>query len=66
MQCSLCDGEIEPHLTPEGVVFWTKGHNAEPLSEGRCCDSCNAYKVIPARIAKLIGLDNDRKPEQAN
>ena len=66
MKCSLCNGEIEPHLTPEGIVFWRKGHNAQPLNDGRCCDECNAYKVIPARIAKLIGLDNDRKPEQAN
>ena len=61
MQCSLCDGEIEPHLTPEGVVFWTKGHNAEQLNDGRCCDKCNAYKVMPARIAEMSGLVDVKK-----
>jgi len=50
MECSLCDGEIEAQRTPDGTVYWTEGHNAAPLSEGRCCDSCNAFKVIPARI----------------
>ena len=66
MKCSLCDGQIEPHILPTSEEYWTEGHNAEPLNNGRCCDKCNAHKVIPARIAKLIGLDNDRKPEQAN
>jgi hypothetical protein len=28
------------------------GNNAYPLSDGRCCDSCNWSKVIPARIKK--------------
>ena len=61
MKCSLCDGEIEPHLTPEGKVYWTKGHSAEPLNDGRCCDSCEAYKVMPARIATMSGLIDVKK-----
>jgi len=29
------------------------GNSAAPLDEGRCCDECNAAKVIPARIRAL-------------
>tara|TARA_Y100001938_G_scaffold135396_1_gene196986 strand:+ start:621 stop:809 length:189 start_codon:yes stop_codon:yes gene_type:complete len=50
MKCSLCDGEIEKFRSPDGVVYWDEGHNAEPLSNGRCCGICNTTKVIPARI----------------
>ena len=53
MKCSLCDGEIEVQRNPKGIVYWTEGHNAAPLSEGRCCDNCNITKVIPARLARL-------------
>ena len=62
MKCSLCDGEIEVQRNPKGIVYWTEGHNAAPLSEGRCCDSCNAFKVIPARIANHAHI-NRRKHE---
>ena len=30
------------------------GHNAEPLAKGRCCNHCNAYKVVPQRIQSLM------------
>jgi len=43
-QCSICDGFIEP------VGTWLLGNNAQPINNGRCCDKCNAEKVIPARI----------------
>ena len=53
--CVLCDGDIEIQKTPEGKVFWTKGHNPSPLAEkGGCCATCNAVKVIPERL-KLAG-----------
>lgn len=26
------------------------GNNAQPLADGRACDACNDFKVIPARI----------------
>ena len=51
--CSLCDEAIEPQRTPDGEIFWSKGHNAQPLSDGRACDGCNTTKVIPSRIANL-------------
>jgi hypothetical protein len=41
--CSIC-----------GTTFEGYGNNPAPVtSEGRACDSCNATKVIPARIARL-------------
>ena len=29
-------------------------HSAEPIMKGRCCEKCNAYKVVPERIYKMI------------
>ena len=43
-ECSLCGEEIAGH-----------GNNAEPVGAGRCCDSCNLGKVIPARLANAFG-----------
>jgi len=53
LQCDLCTGPIEIHRDPTGNAYWNKGHNAEPLTEGRCCDICNATKVIPARLKTI-------------
>lgn len=45
--CILCDGEITNY-----------GNNPWPLTEnGRCCDECNAHKVIPARL-ELVRTNN--------
>ncbi len=44
MNCSICDQPIEI------VASWDKGHNAQPVNDGRCCDTCNANVVVPARI----------------
>lgn len=44
--CTLCDEEYEGY-----------GHNPAPLDTqigARCCDTCNATKVVPARIALLF------------
>ena len=59
MICSLCNGEIEVLRNKDGVIVYTEGHNAAPLGDGRCCDTCNMIKVIPARIqnsAMLAGM----------
>jgi len=40
MKCDICDGKIDEH-SHNGKVYWTEGHNAEPLVSGRCCDACN-------------------------
>mgnify|MGYP003153765424 CR=1 FL=1 len=52
-ECVICNGPIEVQKTPEGKVFWDKGHNAMPVVEGRCCTSCNHSVVIPARLGKM-------------
>lgn len=39
MKCILCEKEIVGY-----------GNNAEPLKKGKCCNECNATKVIPVRI----------------
>lgn len=39
-KCCLCGKKIDGY-----------GHNAEPVSQGRCCTECNYVKVLPARIA---------------
>jgi len=46
MKCSICTSEIDVQANGfEG------GHNAFPLSNGRCCTRCNDTEVIPMRIA---------------
>jgi hypothetical protein len=44
MFCSIC-GELNEEWPGD---FY--GHNAEPINDGRCCDDCNKFWVIPARI----------------
>lgn len=41
--CVICRNEIEQEF----------GNNAWPVQEGKCCDLCNATKVIPARISLI-------------
>lgn len=64
LECCLCKGDIQHHCQPDGRVYWTQGHNAEPVSsilgieDGRCCDSCNGESVIPMRLL-LMRHGND-------
>ncbi len=53
MKCCLCNKEIKKKYTPKGELYWKDGNNAQPLKDGRCCDSCNDNKVIPERIKRL-------------
>ena len=46
MKCVLCNKEIEK------VGTWDQGNNAQPLADGRCCNDCNTFKVIPERIRR--------------
>lgn len=50
MLCSICFDQIPVHQ-PHG---WDKGHNAEPVNSGRCCDVCNDNVVISARLMIMI------------
>jgi hypothetical protein len=40
--CSICDGEYAEY-----------GNNAQPINGGRCCDACNATRVIPERMRRI-------------
>jgi len=51
MKCCLCNKTIKAKGT------WTKGNNAQPVKNGRCCDNCNYTKVLPERI---LGFDNKK------
>ena len=46
MKCSICTNEID--VQSNG---WEGGHNALPLSNGRCCTICNDTEVVPMRMA---------------
>jgi len=49
MKCTLCDSTILGH-----------GNNAQPISNGRCCDSCN-INVIMERAKRM--LDQSSVPD---
>ena len=46
MKCSICTSQID--IQANG---FEGGHNAFPLSNGRCCTRCNDTEVITMRIA---------------
>ena len=50
MECIICNGEIEQKKLTDGTVYWEGGNNAEPIKEGRCCDTCNLTVVVPTRV----------------
>ena len=53
MKCSICQGEVDEHKLPDGEVYWTQGHNAWPINDGRCCTDCNQTHVLRARIVEM-------------
>ena len=53
LTCSICQHDIDHH-SHEGKVYWTSGHNASPVTDGRCCDACNTNVVIPARLTAIL------------
>lgn len=46
--CCICGEELNGY-----------GNNAAPYADGRCCDACNLKFVIPARIAKMQGNNEE-------
>lgn len=52
--CCIC-GKPMYHPVYKEAYF---GNNALPVSNGRCCDDCNEYFVIPARLAYLATNDH--------
>jgi len=58
--CSICNGPIDDHVDANGVVYWTEGHNAEPVRNGRCCTKCNNEHVIPKRLTAYAESQGNR------
>ena len=54
-KCEICGNNYKDY-----------GHNARPVKEGRCCDTCNYSVVIPARIEALIRLGYDKASDNQN
>ena len=51
IKCIICKDDIEHKMHPTtGEVYWTEGNNAQPVADGRCCDSCDCRVVIPTRL----------------
>ena len=64
MKCSICEGEIEKKYTSEGEMYWDKGENAWPVTDGRCCGICNHEHVIPKRLYEhMRAMDNNEEEE---
>jgi len=70
MKCSICNKDILGDIVTdsEGLqkVVFSKGHNAQPINDGRCCDRCNNTKVIPARIMNAYNYDKNTKDKNFN
>ena len=49
MKCSICTSEIDVQANG-----YEGGHNAFPLSNGRCCTKCNDTEVVPMRMAFVV------------
>ena len=50
--CAICGGIIKD----------IESHNAEPVCSGRCCTKCNSERVLPERLAAMLG----KKEEESN
>lgn len=55
--CSICGEKYDGY-----------GNNAVPMAKGRCCDSCNEFFVVPARLMEKIRKikENERKKKKLN
>ena len=49
--CSICADPIQ-----QDAWGWDQGHNAQPINDGRCCDTCNATRVIPTRLGRIMSV----------
>lgn len=50
---SAKEANVRPFCCICGDIYSGFGHNAQPLSNGRCCDQCNSEKVVPHRIRRM-------------
>lgn len=43
MKCCFCNRDAGKY-----------GNNAQPITEGKCCDYCNSTYVLPERLRRFI------------
>ena len=48
LKCAMCHQDIQPN-----AIGWRKGHNGEPLVNGRVCDNCHPY-VLEQRLKESL------------
>ena len=66
MKCSICGHTVDLHRHPiTKKVYWSEGHNAEPVNNGRCCTRCNNGVVIPRRIVDMAGCKEREEDVEA-
>ena len=53
-ECDICGEPIDIHYKEDGTPYWTEGHNAQPVVDGRCCDKCQNEVVLPTRLAAIF------------
>lgn len=52
IKCSICLAPVHEH-SHNGEVYWSGGHNAQPITDGRACDSCNNNIVLVQRFCNV-------------
>ena len=57
MLCIICETPIGRKGDPLSYY----GNNAQPIADGRCCDSCNQHEVIPARLEEMADFYEHQK-----
>jgi hypothetical protein len=50
--CSICFQAFEEY-----------GHSAKPVNDGRCCNRCQSYVVIPVRIRTMREQKQQNEPD---
>ena len=45
MKCKICN-----------EIIFGSVHNAQPVTNGICCEVCNTTKVLPARMKLMLGV----------
>lgn len=61
MESNAEDEDVDDGCCFCGVDYGRYGNNAQPLFDGRCCNTCNTDLVIPARISMMFGSEEDEE-----
>lgn len=63
-KCSICNGPLA--IGSELENGWLHGNNAQPVNDGRCCETCNQTVVLPTRIRMMLDQKNESNDKQRN